>query len=422
VNMGNLNRIALLHYSVPPVIGGVESVILAHARLLVDAGYPTSIVAGRGGEDALPLGAELVEIPELDSRHPHIMQMSQELEQGRVPADFEGTANRLQERLAPVLQPIDVLIVHNVFTKHFNLPLTAALCRLLDQGAITRCVAWCHDFTWTSSNSRSKVHPGHPWDLLRIPRSDVTYVTISHERQRELASLFECPPGQIRVIYNGVAPRELLALSEAGLALIDRLDLRDSELNLIMPVRVTQAKNIEFALHVAAALKEKGIRSKLVVTGPPDPHDRTNMEYFQSLLDLRARLDVVNELRFVYESGPEPTEPYMVDMPVVTELLRASDALFMPSHREGFGMPILEAGLAGIPVFCTDQVPAANEIGEQDVIRFSPQASPSHVAGLILMWAENSAVHRLRQRIRRSLTWQSIFENEIRPLVDQGAA
>ena len=415
-------KVALLHYSAPPVIGGVESVILTHTRLFIEAGHHTTILAGRGEQEALPFGTEFLQFPELDTQHPHILEISQELEQGRVPADFDGIVTRLVESLSPILQSVDLLIVHNIFTKHFNLPLTAALFRLLDAGAIRRCVAWCHDITWTSPNSRSKVHPGYPWDLLRTYRSDIMYVAVSRERHTDLAELFGCPPEQIRVIYNGVDPKELLALSDEGLALIDRMNLWKSDLNLLMPVRVTQAKNTELALRVVAALKDQGTDPKLVVTGPPDPHDRGNMEYFQNLLTLREDLGVAYQLRFVYESGPVVTEPLVVDMRVVSDLFRVSDALFMPSHREGFGMPILEAGLAGIPVFCSDQVPAANEIGGQDVTRFSPQADPDQVASLILKWMDNSPVYNLRRRVRQGLTWRSIFQYEILPLVAEGGS
>jgi glycosyltransferase involved in cell wall biosynthesis len=400
------------------VVGGVESVILAHARLFVESKYPTAIVAGRGGKDSLPLGADFVQIPELDSQHPQILEMSRELDQGWIPPNFLQMVTQIAEKLAPLLASIDLLIVHNVFTKHFNLPLTAALFRLLDQGAIHHCVAWCHDMTWTSPNSRSKVYPGYPWDLLSTYRSDVTYVTISGDRQQELAGLFRCSPEQISVIYNGVDPRNLLALSDTGAALIDRLGLWDSDINLLMPVRITQAKNIELALGVVSALKKRGVRPRLVVTGPPDPHDETNMAYFQSLLTLREKLEVNQEMRFVYESGSNLAEPLIIDMPTVAELLRVSDALFMPSHREGFGMPVLEAGLVGIPVFCANTVPAAREIGGRGVISFSPEANPDQVASLILKWVKHRFALRLRQRVRRNLTWQSIFQRDILPLLD----
>ena len=420
MNASALRRIAILHYSAPPVVGGVESVIHTHARLLVESGYQPLVVAGRAEGAALPAGTDYAQIPELDSQHPQILELSRELEEGRIPPGFEAMAAGLTNALTPLLEDAEVLIVHNIFTKHFNLPLTAALFRLIDAGTIRRCVAWCHDISWTSPNSRSKVHAGYPWDLLRSYRTDIEYVTVSQLRQQELAELLGCSASQIRVVYNGVDPQELLGLSEVGLMLADRLGLWESDINLLLPVRVTRAKNIELGLHVTAAIKERDLNPRLIVTGPPDPHEPTSMDYYESLLALRERLGVVSHMRFLYESGPAPGEPFFVDMPVVAELFRLSDALFMPSHREGFGMPVLEAGLAGIPVFCSDQIPAAGEIGGQDVIRFSSAAEPTQLADALVQWSDSSRVFQLRRRVRQSLTWRSIFQHEILPLIEKG--
>jgi glycosyltransferase involved in cell wall biosynthesis len=90
--------------------------------------------------------------------------------------------------------------------------------------------------------------------------------------------------------------------------------------------------------------------------------------------------------------------------------------MFMPSHREGFGMPVLEAGLVGIPVVCAD-VPAAQEIAGQDVIRFDVDEDPGRVATRILEWAEHSQVDRLRRRVRQRYTWRAIFHRDIEPLL-----
>jgi glycosyltransferase involved in cell wall biosynthesis len=414
----NLPTTAILHYSAPPVIGGVEAVMLAHTEVFIEYGYPVTVVAGRSEAEALPEGVDLILIPELDSRHERVLEMGRELEQGHVPAEFEQFTDLLVDKLLPIVDRFDNLIVHNVFTKRFNLPLTAALFRLLDANTSVHCIAWCHDFDWTSPRSRSKVHPGHPWDLLRSYREDVTYAVVSEKRQKTLAELLGCPRDKIHVVYNGVSAPALLGFTQEGSALIEQLDLLKSELIILMPVRVTRAKNIEFALHVVAALKERDIQVKLVLTGPPDPHDESSMDYFHSLQALRQELGVEAEMRFIFESGPDGKEGYIIDYPVVADLYRASDLLFMPSHREGFGMPVLEAGLLGMPVVATS-VPAAEEIGEEDVILIDNDAKAGEVADRILDWARQSAVHRLRQRVRRNFTWQTIFSQRIEPMLQQ---
>ena len=94
---------------------------------------------------------------------------------------------------------------------------------------------------------------------------------------------------KIHVICNGVDPAVLLGLSPEGRKLVDRLDLWNDDLVLIMPVRITRAKNIEYAMKVVAALKAKQCRVKAIVTGPPDPHEADSLIYFHSLRDLRRR-------------------------------------------------------------------------------------------------------------------------------------
>jgi glycosyltransferase involved in cell wall biosynthesis len=414
-------KIAILHYSVSPVVGGVESVIQAHTRLLLNAGYSVKLIAGAGEASAVPEGAEFNRIRQMDSLHPLVVELSQQLEAGSIPKGFEKLTTHLEQSLGPTLEYIDIVIIHNIFTKHFNLPLTVALERLLDKRKIKHPIAWCHDFTWTSSHSQPMVHPGYPWDSLRTFRDDVTYVTVSQKRQLELASLYRCPSENIRVIYNGVDPASVYGLSDQGMQMVDRLGLQEADLVLLMPVRITQAKNIEFALYVIAGLKSIGIMPKLVITGPPDPHDPADLQYYQSLLELRQLLHAENEVHFIYESGPNTDEGYIIGSREVMELYRVCDALFMPSHREGFGMSILEAGLLGKPIFTTP-IPAAAEIGGSEVIRFSPDDPPEIVVNLILSWANGSPTYLLKQRVRQKFTWQAIFQHDILPLLQSKEA
>lgn len=408
---------AILHYTAPPVVGGVEGVMEAHAAIFLKMGYPVSLIAGQGSEEALPAGAGLALIPELDTQHPRILKAGEAFDAGEVPPDFEALTRQIEESLKPLLKQFDNVIVHNVFTKHFNLPLTAALFNLLDAGSINNCIAWHHDFTWSSPRSRPKVHDGYPWDLLRTYRADVTHVTISQDRKRDLVGLYQCAPEEIRIIYNGVDAAEMFGLGAEGADLVQRLDLLKADLILLMPVRVTKAKNIEYALEVVAALKAEGIKVKLVLTGPPDPHDEQSMGYFHSLQSLRDDLGVHEEMRFVFESGPDAEEPYLIDLSTVAGLYRVADMMLMPSHQEGFGMPVLEAGLLSMPVVASETVPAAAEIGGEDVLHFSLDESPQDLAQRLLQWTEHDHRARLARRTRQYYTWEAIFCNQIQPLL-----
>jgi len=183
-----------------------------------------------------------------------------------------------------------------------------------------------------------------------------------------------------------------------------------------MPVRMTQAKNIELALRLTAALKNEGCAPKLVVTGPPDPHSEASLSYYQSLKDLRSQLGVEDEAFFVYEYGDKPGDGHTVDMSVVSDLLRVSDLMLMPSHREGFGMPILEAGLLGIPIFST-AVPAAVEIAKEKFHLIEADADPEKLAKFILTTLGRKSEHQLRVELRKNYTWNHLFEKVLLPLL-----
>ena len=59
-------KTAFLHYTAPPIVGGVEAVIQAHSQVFLEAGYPVTVVAGWGENAALPPGAVFLRIPTMD--------------------------------------------------------------------------------------------------------------------------------------------------------------------------------------------------------------------------------------------------------------------------------------------------------------------------------------------------------------------
>jgi glycosyltransferase involved in cell wall biosynthesis len=121
-------------------------------------------------------------------------------------------------------------------------------------------------------------------------------------------------------------------------------------------------------------------------------------------------------MRFIYESGSDSDQGYILDSAQVGELIRVSDLIFMPSHREGFGIPILEAGLLGIPVMATN-APAATEIGGEEIVHVENPKDPTKTADQIIECLDNNPLYRLRRRIRQQYTWEAIYHRKISPLL-----
>ena len=377
-----MKTILILHYAAPPTVGGVEITIARHAQLLVQAGYPVHILAGSGETFHPQVTVDV--LPELGSQHQAVLAIKEQLDKGVVPSAFDSLRDRIAELIQPHLAKADVLIAHNVFTLHKNLALTAALHHLLVEKAVVqiRTFAWHHDLAWRRAQYADEVHSGYPWDLLRTPWQGVTHVTVSMPRQQEVAELYGLPPEEVFVVPPGVDMADFYRWTETTQRLIEAFGLLDADLVFLLPARITRRKNIQLALKILHALCQKTeLDARLVITGPPGPHNPSNLAYLNQLMDIRKDLGLEGKAHFVYTLGTVQT-PLVPDDDTMADLYLLADALLFPSKEEGFGIPMLEAGLARLPIFCAD-IPPLRATGGTDAHYFAPDAEPELVAELI---------------------------------------
>jgi glycosyltransferase involved in cell wall biosynthesis len=407
-------HVSILHYAAPPVVGGVESTIFHHARLLSQAGYKVSIITGRGETFAREIPYFL--IPEIDSRHPEVINLGSELAEGKITGEFYQLRDRLFESLDSSLKDTDVLIVHNVLTLHKNLALTAALKKISEHGK-PGMIAWCHDFAWQDALYTPDLHPGYPWDLLKSPWPDVRYVTVSEHRRQRLVELLSIPESEVDVIPPGVDVFQFLNLSPLVQKIINQLELFDADPLVLLPARITRRKNIEFAIKVIEFLIADYPQVSLVITGPPGPHNPKNVAYLDSLRAMREELQLVSNIHFLYEFNGEDQILILPDE-IITELFRAADIIIFPSHREGFGIPVLEAGLARTPIFASD-IPSVRESSNGLINLFNPTGDPGAVAAEIDAFLQSDRAYQLRRQVIENFTWQSILKNQIIPILDE---
>ncbi len=402
--------IAILHYAAPPTIGGVEFTIAAHARLFAEHGYAVRVVTGRGEPFDARVPVDV--IAEVGSSAPRVLQVNAELRQGKVSAEFEALVGDLTAALERRLDGITHLIAHNALTLHKNLALTVALHNLLAKHPL-QLVAWCHDFAWTDPQYAADIHAGRPWALLAQPWDGVQYVVVSEARRQELLTLFmrNGKPPNIAVVPGGIDPFEFLGVTAQVAKWARDLALVEAAPLLLLPARLTRRKNIEYAIEITAALCQRGLAPKLLVTGPPGAHNPTNTAYLDKLRVLRRRLGVEQAVLFMHEYG-EVYGDAMRDLYVL------ADVLLFPSEREGFGIPILEAGLTRLPIFCSD-LPPFHETAGENAHYFTPGESSDSAAGKIADHLERDATYRLKRRIQTDYAWERLFLERIEPLVER---
>lgn len=403
-------RIAILHYSSPPIVGGVEFIIDAHSHLFAEGGFATKLIVGEGEPTSKDVAVEV--IPEIASGRGPLASVLAELNKGVVPPKFDAAVSVVERKLRKALKDVDVCIMHNVLTMHFNLVLTAALARMMEDGSLpVRFIGWIHDSTLVDPNYVENQRTDYPWSLLSRELPGCDYCVISQQRRQELQKVFDVPSAHLPVIPDGIDVRNLLGLSKRMRKLFveERLYLKD--LVMLTPTRIVRRKNLEKGLEIVAALKKFGKKVRWFITGAPDPHNGDALAYFDELLAYRKKLRLERNVIFMCQRFRN-----RVSDDDLRGMYSSSNVLLFPSEREGFGIPVLEAGIMGLLVVISD-IPALREIGGMETVYIYPDERVEDVACRIVRAFDRSPQLMFRRKIVSTYSWDALFAKRILPAI-----
>ena len=404
------NNIALLHYSCPPVVGGVEEIVRQQASLFFRNHHHVKVLAGNGGPFTNEFDIEIQ--PLLSSRHSDILRIQKNPEQHK--AALNGYSDRIYEYLSDSLKHYDTLIAHNVLSMHYNLPLTRALHKLADN-RIINLVSWNHD-----SPFFYKIYPDYlnnsSWEIIRRYNKNIHYVTISESRVEEFRKLYGEKGVRVQLINNGIDPLRFFRLDRYTVRLIQEENLFTADLIMVQPSRLHPRKNIELSIKVLSDLRKTGLNAKLLLTGAYDPHEDKTKKYYHKLLRLSEQLDVQSHLIITAEYTFKSGEKLTADRVTIRDLYLISDILFMPSLQEGFGIPLLEAGMIKLPIACST-IPPFKSIAASNVLYFEPDEQPHQIALRLRAFLEDLPTYQMYRNVIRRYVWDNIYQFELLPFL-----
>ncbi|MCS7252074.1 MAG: glycosyltransferase [Anaerolineae bacterium] len=149
-----------------------------------------------------------------------------------------------------------------------------------------------------------------------------------------------------------------------------------------------------------------------MITGPPGLHSPANRAYLEELRHLRTAWGLESAAHLLCESMPEglPEE-------AVADFYTLADVVLLTSQEEGFGLLVLEASLARLPVFA-NSLPPLEELGGADVSLFPKTEGPEDLAAAIARFMETDPVARLRRRVRQQFAWSTLIQTRLIPLIE----
>lgn len=207
-------------------------------------------------------------------------------------------------------------------------------------------------------------------------------VTISHFTKKKLLEKFAVPKSKVKVVYLGIDHEYWQDVSSEGMAqtrtryampssfilFVGALERRKNLLNLIKALKIIHQNNERIPLILAGRKAEECERIK-------DEIKRQSLESWVRMLGYVPEEDLKN-------------------------LYRLASVLAFPSFCEGFGLPLLEAMVSGLPVV-TSQTSALTEIAQDTAIYFDPE-DPGEIADKILLALKDKKLsHNLIEKGKR---------------------
>jgi len=381
--------VSILHYSALPVIGGVELTVDIHARLLKEKNFQVNIIAGDGKPDKF--------IPELSSSY--YKEMNKKILRGVTPKEFSKEVRKVKKKILKALKDSNVLIVHNLFTMHFNLVATAALTEVSKE---IKTIGWVHDLSYLDSTYNLPPPGNSPLKFIANFTPGIKWVTITNYRKNLLSDFFNIKKKNIEVIHNGIDPYVILPPDMKKAA--EKLKILDHYPVAIFPSRVTKRKNFELAIDIASKLKGDPL---LLLSAPPDPHNPAFVSYKKEL-KLRAKKKGVRLILFSEYCTIKDIETFYF----------LGDFLLITSKMEGFGLPAIEASLFRLPAALSN-IPPLREIEKyfKSHIFFDLTEKPKEIAKNIDVFLKNNNTVQDRRMIIDNFSWDTILEKKIIPLI-----
>ena len=244
----------------------------------------------------------------------------------------------------------------------------AHLARVLPVG---RAIVTCHDLDAVRAGLPPHQRPFDPERLLASRILDGLgaaghVACVSHATKTELIAASVAEPKRVSVVYEGVHPSCTPGLRSS------------TQPPVLLHVGSTiPRKRIDLLLEVFSALRPAVPGLRLIrVGGLLTSPQRA----------LAARLGVLDAI----------DEMASLDRPALADVYRRAALVLLPSDREGFGLPIVEAMACGTPVVAS-AIPALQEIGAEAAV-YCP---PGNTTG----WVETVKA-LLQERSRDAEAWE----------------
>jgi len=357
-------------------------------RIGVNALY---LIPGGVGGTEIYLRQLLAALAELDQVNEYFVFTNLETQAELVPkqANFHWKPQAVHARFRPA----------RILWEQVVLPFEAARYRLdvlFNPGFTAPIFLPCREVT-VFHDLQHKRHPEHfrwfdlPfWRFLLWAAAHRSHrlIAVSEATRSDLLHFYRIPKERVTVVHHGVEPA------------FSRLDRLRTESYLLCVSTLHPHKNLT---RLIRAYGRKRRNFQLILAGLRGFH----AEAIEQMVEEMVLRDCVQITGWVSREK-------------LHSLYRRAQAFVYPSTFEGFGMPVLEALSAGIPVACSD-IPPLREVAGEAALYFDPLNEDDIAAAIERIMTDLPLQEGLAKAGRersRPFTWERCAEQTLKVLID----
>ena len=195
---------------------------------------------------------------------------------------------------------------------------------------------------------KSRLFPLYAFLMRQVAARADAIITVSHSSRNDIIRMLRLPAGthdKVQVIYNGLDPHFHP----------DPDTPRKSPPEILYVGRLDPYKNVpQLVSAFGQARKDLPFGTRLRVIGPPD-------ERYPEAMNIARQLELF----------PHMDWEGHVDDATLLDAYRRAAVVVLPSHYEGFGLPVAEAMACGTPVICS-QASSLPEVAGDAAILIPP--------------------------------------------------
>ncbi len=226
-----------------------------------------------------------------------------------------------------------------------------------------------------------------PFSLRRADK----IIAVSQFTSKEIKKYYPSVKDKITVVWNAsnlIKKEKLEEIKQAKEKIRQKYNL---PLRYILYIGTLQPrKNLITLIQAYLKIKNKIGNLKLVIAGNTQAYnlDQKLQPYIQQFIQRKVNLSSSGSI--IYFPGYIEEEDKM-------KIIASSEMFIYPSFYEGFGIPLLEAMSAGVPVLASNISPH-REVGEEAIEYFSPQNIDELSKKMYNIYIDKNLQQKLREK------------------------